>query len=265
MERRLAIAATVVVIPARMGSTRFPGKPLARILGRPMIEHVFIRAAMAPGVDGVYIATCDKEIEEAASAFGAPVIMTSAEHQRASDRVAEAAEHLEMDIVVMVQGDEAMLHPNMVTAALTPFTEGSDVACVNLAARIETREEFEDRNTIKVVIGLEGNALYFSREPVPTQTLRDPDSIPRFKQVCIIPFTTAALAKFASLPPTPLEEAESIDMLRFLEHGVPVRMVQTNIATHAVDTPADLAYVESLLQHDPIVNRYPTVVRGTAG
>ena len=253
-----------VVIPARMGSSRFPGKPLAPIGGYSMIEHVYRRSMMASGIEGVYVATCDLEIEQAARSFGAPVIMTSVEHQRASDRVAEAAGHIKADVVVMVQGDEPMLHPDMIATAVAPFRDAPDVLCVNLVARIRTLEEFEDRNTIKVAIGANGDALYFSRESIPSVSLLGFEQISGFKQVCVIPFAVAALRKFAELPPTPLEQVESIDMLRFLEHGVPIRTAETDIATHAVDTPEDLAYVESLMKDDPLVRMYRAAPLGAS-
>ena len=247
---------TVVVVPARMGSSRFPGKPIAPLLGRPMIEHVYLRSAMASGVDGVYIATCDDEIAAAAEGFGARAIMTSDKHERASDRVAEAAEHLDADIIVMVQGDEPMINPEMISQAVAPLTADPSVVCSNLAAPIETREEFEDRNTIKAVIDGNGDFLYFSREPVPSAHVKGWDAVPRFKQVCVIPFTRQGLATFASLAQTPLEQAESIDMLRFLENGIKIRAVETHYATHSVDTPADLAAVEALMREDSLVALY---------
>lgn len=247
----------VAVIPARMGSTRFPGKPLAPILGLPMIEHVYRRTAMCTFLSDVFVATCDPEIRAATQAFGGKAIMTSAAHQRASDRVAEAAEELAADVVVMVQGDEPMTHPDMVETAVSPFrADERGVACVNLMARIRTRDEFEDRNTIKVVTDLSGCALYMSREPIPSERLGDFDVVPAFKQVCVIPFTGEALKRFAKLPPTPLEEAESIDMLRFMEHGFKVKMVETTSPTHAVDTPEDLKRVEDLLRQDPLTRTY---------
>jgi len=247
----------ISVIPARMGSSRFPGKPLAPILGHPMIEHVYRRTAMCSALIGVYVATCDQEIFDAVSAFGGKPIMTSAEHQRASDRVAEAVESLEADIIVMVQGDEPMTYPEMIEQSVAPFCEGdSDIVCVNLAAKIKTEEEFEDRNTIKVVMDAEGFAVYMSREPIPTRHLQDFKQIPASKQVCIIPFTHAGLEAFTRLPPTPLEEAESIDMLRFIEHGYKVKMVETSFSTNAVDTPADLKNVEKLMMTDPLTRTY---------
>lgn len=250
----------IAVIPARMGSSRFPGKPLAPILGKPMIEHVYRRTLMAKELNAVYIATCDREIAEATESFGGKVIMTSAAHQRASDRVAEAIQHLSADIVVMVQGDEPMITPAMVSASVGPFREDSTVICTNLTTRIKSAEGFQDRNTIKLVMDQRKNALYFSREPIPTESLLGMDRIPAYKQVCVIAFTREGLQEFTGLSPTPLEQAESIDMLRFLEHGIPIRLVEIEGETHAVDNPADLARVEELMRHDPLVASYANAV-----
>src|SRR5215210_4269627 len=161
------VGRVVAVIPARMGSSRFPGKPLAPLLGRPMIEHVVRRAAMCDLLDAVYVATCDEEIRSAVERFGGEVVMTSAAHERASDRVAEAAEGFEAEVVVMIQGDEPMVTPAMIAAAVAPLFDDASVSCVNLARRIERSEEYVDRNTIKVVSDVRGDALYFSRAPVP--------------------------------------------------------------------------------------------------
>lgn len=246
----------VVGIPARMGSTRFPGKPLAKILGLPMIEHVYRRTAMCKLVDMVFVATCDEEIRSAVEGFGGNVVMTSPEHQRASDRIAEATEGLEADIVVMVQGDEPMVVPEMIDAAVAPMLENPSIQCVNLAKRISNEEEYHDPNTIKVVMDHRGEALYFSREPIPTSKVSDFGNIPVFKQVCIIPFRRDFLLRYARLEPTALEQAESVDMLRILEHGHGVRLVETDVESHAVDTPADLVMVESLMTQDQLVDLY---------
>lgn len=246
----------VGVIPARMGSSRFPGKPLASILGRPMIEHVYHRTALCQSLDSIYVATCDREIAEAAEKFGARAIMTSAAHQRASDRVAEVAQQIEADILVMVQGDEPMILPEMIELALEPLLHDSTVLCVNLAAPIRSEEEFNDPNTIKVVMARNGDALYFSREPIPTRQRLPFGQVPAYKQVCIIPFRRDFLFLYTALEPTPLEQAESIDMLRALEHGYPIRMVKSDFVTQSVDTPEDLARVEALMRNDPLVPRY---------
>ena len=236
----------VAIIPARMGSSRFPGKPLAPLLGRPMIEHVLRNAEMCTQLDAVYIATCDEEIKTAVEALGGRVIMTSPTHERATDRVAEAAEQLEADIVVMIQGDEPMITPAMITAAITPLLEDRSVECVNLIRRITNQNDYSNPNTIKVVMNLNGDALYFSRAPIPS--LEFTEAAPVFKQVCVIPFRAQFLREFARLPPAPLERAESIDMLRILEHGRRVRLVETTEDTHAVDIPEDLQLVETLME-----------------
>jgi len=254
------------IIPVRMASSRFPGKPLAPILGRPMIEHVYRRVSLCQSLDAVYIATCDEEIRRVAEAFGARAVMTSPTHQRASDRVAEAAQHLDADdIVVMVQGDEPMTRPEMIDSAVGPMLDDHLVRCVNLVKRIETEAEFLNPNTIKVVMDRKGNALYFSREPIPTRRVLGFGNLPVFKQVCIIPFRCELLQTYVSLEPTSLEQAESIDMLRLLEHGYKVRLIETDYNTHAVDTPADLELVESLMQRDRLVNQYISKVERGGG
>lgn len=246
----------VAVIPARMGSSRFPGKPLAEICGLPMIKHVVRRALMCERLDAVYVATCDEEIKRTVESFGGAVIMTSNAHERASDRVAEAAESLDADIVVMIQGDEPMITPEIIDDAIAPMLEDSSIECVNLTRRIETSEEFTNRNTIKVVMNRHGDALYFSRSPVPALDFDAARRAPVFKQVCVIPFRRDSLRKFAALAPTPLEQIESIDMLRVLEHGGRIRLIETDADTHAVDTPNDLLLVERLMETDALRLRY---------
>ena len=229
---------------------------MAPILGRPMIEHCYHRTAQCQALESVYVATCDEEIKAAVEGFGGKAIMTSSSHQRASDRVAEAAAGLSADIVVMVQGDEPMVTPQMVDAAVEPMVQDPSIYCVNLAKRIESEEEYRDPNTIKMVMDRHGDALYFSREPVPSHRALGFNNIPVFKQVCIIPFRREFLLEYARLEPTPLEQAESIDMLRVLEHGYKVRLIETEVGTHAVDTAEDLAMVESLMAQDPLVAAY---------
>ena len=171
--------------------------------------------------------------------------------------MAEAAKNFSADIVVMVQGDEPMTFPEMIEQSITPFREGDpEIACVNLTARITSEAEFEDPNTIKVVMDSAGFAVYMSREPIPTRHIKAFDQIPAFKQVCIIPFTADSLQEFIRLSPTPLEIAESIDMMRFIEHGRKVKMVEIPYSTHAVDTPEDLELVAELLEKDPLTKKY---------
>lgn len=244
------------VLPARMASSRFPGKPLAPICGRAMIEHVYWRTRMCRTLDEVYVATCDTVIANAVEKFGGRVIMTSDVHQRASDRVAEVAQKVEADIFMMAQGDEPMIVPEMIDLALGPLLQDSGVLCTNLAAPIRSEEEFEDPNTIKVVMAKNGDALYYSRNPIPTRFRLSFGQFPAYKQVCVIPFRRDFLLCYTALEQTPLEQAESIDMLRALEHGYPIRLVKSEYETQAVDTPADLARVEALMKDDPLIPRY---------
>jgi 3-deoxy-manno-octulosonate cytidylyltransferase (CMP-KDO synthetase) len=242
------------LIPARMGSSRFPGKPLAKLLGKPMIGHVYERVARNAQLTVTAVATCDQEIVDYVRSIGGRAVWTGTQHERAADRCAEALEKLEAedrlkyDIVVMVQGDEPMIHPEMISEAIAPMLSDPAVQVVNLHGKIASVEEFEDRNCIKVVCDLNGNALYFSREPIPTRAKMP--VVPMAKQVCVIPFRRDFLLAYTRMTPTPLEIAESVDMMRILEHGLPLRMVPTRFDSHAVDTPGDLVLVESLMRAD---------------
>ena len=246
----------MAIIPARMGSSRFAGKPLTSILGLPMIEHVYRRVAMCRSVKSVHVATCDREIYECVRGFGGEAIMTSPVHPTASDRVAEATQGISADIVVMVQGDEPMVVPEMIDRAVAAMVSNPDIGCVNLAKRITDETEFLDPNTIKLVMDREANALMFSREPIPTHRLVRFGDIPLFKQVCIIPFRRQLLLQYARLERGAAERAESVDMLRLLENGYKVSIVETEFDTHAVDTPEDLLAVEEKMRQDPLTRQY---------
>lgn len=241
----------LALIPARMGSSRFPGKPMAPLLGKPMIGHVYERVSRSPLLAMTAVATCDQEIFDYIESIGGNVVMTANSYERASDRCAEALLKLEninkcrYDIVVMVQGDEPMTHPDMIAEAVAPIIADPTVKVVNLLGVINDLEEFEDRNCIKVVCDLHQNAMYFSREPIPTRCKTD--SVSMGKQVCVIPFRRDYLIEYTLLPPTPLEVAESVDMMRVLEHGMKVRMTPTRHQTYAVDTPEDVKKVEELM------------------
>ena len=249
------------IIPARMASSRFPGKPLAKIRGIPMIGHVYHRSKMSDILSDVYIATCDKEIVNYADSIGAPAVMTSASHERASDRAAEAMQKIEMetgkktDIVVMIQGDEPMICPSMIDDAIRPMLNDPELRVVNLMSRLETQEEHEDPNEVKVVVDQQDFALYFSREPIPSRK-KGALQVPMLKQVCIIPFKRDFLLQFNNLIPTPLEIIESVDMLRVLEHGYKVKMVMSDYRTYSVDTPEDLEYVNKCMENDELIGKY---------
>ena len=251
------------IIPARMASTRFPGKHLAEILGIPMLGHVFFRSRMCEILDDLYVATCDQEIANYIHSIGGKAIMTADTHERASDRTAEAMLKIEsenghrINIVVMIQGDEPMVYPGMIDASVQPLIKDEQIMVSNLMAPLKTRQGHEDPNEVKVVVDREGFALYFSREPIPSWK-KGAESLPMLKQVCIIPFRRDFLIKFNQLEPTPLEVVESVDMLRAMEHGYKVKMIMTDKSTYSVDTIDDLRRVETLMQHDKLVKRYKT-------
>jgi len=239
------------VIPARMGSSRFPGKPLASIKGRPMIEWVYEGVRRSPLVHTTVVATCDEPIRDHIVSIGGKAVMTSSAHERASDRCAEALQIIEVDsgesfeVVVMVQGDEPLVRPEMIEEALAPFQDDETVEVVNLLGRLDGEGDLHDPNCIKVVCDAQMNALYMSRAPIPASKWVDVPTVG--KQVCIIPFRRQFLLDYTNMSPTPLEVAESIDMLRVLENGFSVRMVPTRWASIAVDAPRDIAAVEQVL------------------
>jgi len=251
----------LAIIPARMGSSRYPGKPLADIHGVPMVGHVTFRTAMCKSLKATYIATCDEVIMEYAAANGLKAVMTSASHTRCSDRTAEALLAIEKiegftaDIVVMVQGDEPLITPEMIDAAVEPMLKDPSLKVVNLMADLANEEEFEDPAEVKVVTDLRGNALYFSREPIPSRKKTD-DPVPMKKQVCIIPFRRDYLLHFNSLPESPLEIIESVDMMRVLENGDTVRMVPVAERTLSVDTPEDHRRVIEMMEKDTLRKLY---------
>lgn len=241
---------TLCLIPARMGSSRFPGKPMAKILGKPMIQHVY-EGVSRSSCDLVAVATCDQEIFDFITSLGGRAVMTSDRHERASDRCAEALEILEsergrsFDIVVMVQGDEPMVRPEMIDAALEPLLSDPSVVVSNLIAPLDSEDDLRDKNCIKVVVDLNGDAIYMSRAPIPFLSNLDRSEVGR--QVCVIPFRRDFLLEYSRLDPTPLEKRESIDMLRVMEHGRKVRMVPVDFVSLPVDTPEDLMRVEEIL------------------
>jgi 3-deoxy-manno-octulosonate cytidylyltransferase (CMP-KDO synthetase) len=251
----------IAIIPARLASSRFPGKPMAKIMGIPMIGHVYFRSKMCKNLNEVFVATCDKEIVDYIQSIGGKAIMTSDTHERASDRVAEAMIKVEtemkkrIDIVAMIQGDEPMVLPEMIDDAIKPLLSDQGIMITNLMAPLKTREEHEDPNEVKVVVDQDDFALYFSREPIPSRK-KGADKIHMLKQVCIIPFKRDFLIEFNRLPQTPLEIAESVDMLRVLENGYKVKMVHSKYETYSVDTAEDLKKVEDLMSNDPLIRMY---------
>lgn len=248
------------IIPARMGATRFPGKPLAPMLGMPMIGHCYHRTRLAPGLATAYVATCDDPIAEYVRSIGGQVVMTAASHNRATTRTAEALEIVEretgeqFDVVVMVQGDEPLISPEVIGETLIHFADPA-VEIVNVMSRLRTLEAFVDKNNVKVVVTRNNDALYFSREPIPSPW-KGWEHLPRYMQTGIIAFRRDALLRFNAMEETPLEQHESVDMNRVLENGGRIRMVLTEALTIGVDTVEELAEAENLLRDDLTVSRY---------
>ena len=245
----------VCIIPARLGSYRFPDKPFVDICGKSMLEHVYKRAKLCGMLSEVYVATPNKEIEDHVNGFGGKVIMTSDDVRRASDRVAQAATMIEeADIIVNLQGDEPLVFPEMIEAAIQPLIDDPSLSCVNLAKRV-SYEEAKNIHEVKVVFDENQEALYFSREPIPSKFMGDKD-FPYFIEVCVFPFTNKSLKEFTKLSSTNLEEIESIDMLRFLEHGHRIKIVETDYETYSIDTPEDVEVVRKVMERDTLRLKY---------
>jgi 3-deoxy-manno-octulosonate cytidylyltransferase (CMP-KDO synthetase) len=247
------------IIPARMSATRFPGKPMAMIHGVPMVGHCYFRTRMCKKIEETYVATCDEDIADYVSSVGGKVVMTGSHHNRASDRTAEAmlkveAESGPVEVVVMVQGDEPLIGPDAIDGMLKHFEDPS-VDIANIMSRLCNIEEFKDRNNVKVVVNHSNDALYFSREPIPSPW-KGTQNLPMFIQVGVIAFRREALVKFNQMPETSLEQAESVDMNRVLETGGRIRMIVAESRTIGVDTPSDLESVERLMRLDKLLRTY---------
>ncbi len=236
------------IIPARYASSRFPGKALADLCGKPLVQHVVERAGRARLLDEVLVATDDPRIRAAVERFGGRAVMTSPEHPSGTDRIAEVVRDLACDLVVNIQGDEPLLDPDMVDRAVEPLVEDPSLPMGTLA-RPMGADEAADPSKVKVVLDRAGCALYFSRAQIPF--LRDGaapgDTTPFLLHVGLYVYRREALLRFASLPPSPLEERERLEQLRALEHGMRIRVVVTQHGSFGVDTPADLERVRRMM------------------
>ena len=238
---------TLAVIPARYASTRFPGKPLVSIRGKSMIRRTYEQATKADSVDRVIVATDDQRIVEHVRGFGGDACLTDPAHPSGTDRVAEvaAAAGSEFPFIVNVQGDEPFIQPAMIDQVLAPLRRGSTIG--TLAKEIVSAAELHNPNVVKVVRDRRGKALFFSRYPIPfwrgqptTPDSRELPPLTYFKHIGIYAFRAGALADLAQLAPTPLEEAESLEQLRWLESGYAIQVEITEMESHGIDTPEDL-------------------------
>lgn len=240
------------IIPARMGSSRYPGKPIAKIAGYPMIEHVYRRLKTSKAIDEIIIATCDEEIKNVAQNFGATVVMTSPDHVRGTDRVAEAAQSVKADIIINVQGDEPLVDPLALEQAIQFMEKNATMECVNLVSSITAWDTFATRDVVKAVMDQKMRILYFSRLPIPIQTKETLTYA--YKQIGIYLFKKEFLLKFAKLQATPLEQIEGVDMMRILEHGYPIQGFLSKDSI-SVDTPDDLIFAEGIIQQDKLFQK----------
>lgn len=242
-----------IVIPARMASSRYPGKPLALISGIPLIEHVRRRALLSHEATLVVVATCDIEIKREVERSGGISIMTKNTHDRCTDRIEEAIQNLPGDIIVMVQGDEPLLIPNAITALVAPLLKDKSLPIVNLLSPLESEADYSNPNIVKAACNKFGDVMYFSRSAIPL--FREKVEVPIYRQSGIMAFRRDALINFGSLNPTPFEKAESVDMFRALENDIRIKGVVVDYSTVGVDRLEDVKIVEDILKNNLIQNK----------
>jgi len=239
----------IVVIPARYGSTRLPGKPLISLAGKPMIQRVYERAKLATRVNRVMVATDDERIVKAVEGFGGEARMTRSEHRTGTERVAEVAAREDGDVFVNVQGDEPLLDPNAIDAAVSSLLEEPQASISTVATLIKTPADIMDPNVVKVVLDFDGSAIYFSRAPIPW--VRDTASkiqVRHLKHLGLYVFQREALLEYPTLPQGELERIEQLEQLRWLENGWKIRVTEVEHDAISVDVPEDVTRVEKLLQ-----------------
>ena len=245
----MSLGKVVVVIPARYGATRLPGKPLVMLGGQTMIQRVYERAKLAKKVDQVIVATEDERIVQAVTAFGGDVRMTRPDHRTGTERVAEVAAHVEGEVFVNVQGDEPLLDPAAVDIAVEALLENGETSVATVATPIKTASDIMDPNVVKVVLDFDENALYFSRAPIPW--IRDTNSgleVRHMKHLGLYVFRRDALLEYPTLPQGVLEKIEKLEQLRWMENGWKIRVAEVEHDAVSVDVPADVDRVERLLQ-----------------
>lgn len=256
-EQKLKI---IAVIPARMASKNFPNKPMADINGMPMIGHVYNRVRLCNDITDVYVATADKEIKDYIKSIGGNCIEMPESMISATDRVAEAVikaetdNKMEYDMVVLVQPDEPMVTPDMIGRAISPMVINQSLNVTCLMDEIISDEVFNDRNEIKVVADTHNNAMFLSREPIPSASKGM--TFPRMKLVGVSVFRRDFLSEFNLMLSTPLENAEGIDLIRILENGMKINMNLADQSTHSVNKPDDLEKVKALMKKDYLVGKY---------
>lgn len=233
------------VIPARYTSTRFPGKPLADIAGKPMVQHVYEKCLSSALLDEVLVATDDKRIFDIVSDFGGNAVMTSKKHRSGTDRIAEAVKNIKCDIVVNIQGDEPVISPLNINKAIEPLIQNKNVNAATLCIKISDNKEISNPNIVKVAIDKNNNALYFSRSVIPFN--RDNSNTDHYKHIGLYVYRKDYLMKLIKIKPSKLELTEKLEQLRILESGGSIRVVKTKIDSFSVDSPADLRKIRKLI------------------
>lgn len=248
---------TAIVIPARYASTRFPGKPLVSIAGVAMIERVYRQASRCKLATEVLVATDDQRIASFVTGFGGKVVMTGSQHPSGTDRLAEvAARFADLDIIVNVQGDEPLISPDTIDAAIAPLLADTSLEMSTIASPINDAREITSPTVVKVVVDGSGKAVYFSRAAIPFY--RDQSLEQKYRaHVGLYVYRRETLLRLASLSPTALEQAESLEQLRALEHGIAIRVVDVRGRTPAVDVPEDVAIVEDWLAQSTVMAPVP--------
>ena len=244
------------IIPARYKSSRFEGKALADILGKSMVQHVYERAVQAQMLDDVIVATDDKRIFDCVESFGGKVVMTSVDCLTGTDRVAEVAADKcgilslkDSDIIANIQGDEPLVEPSMLDQMIQPFFDDPSTQVSTLAQLIASEEDYHNPNVVKVVTDKNGFAMYFSRSSIPgNKTQKWHAGIKSYRHIGLYAYKQGCLLKFIGMSPAPFEQAEGLEQLRFLENGIPIKVVETEYSTIGVDTPLDLQKVIELLK-----------------
>ena len=235
----------VAVIPARYGSSRFPGKPLAPILGKPMIQHVYERAKQSKLIDEVIVATDHEEISKVVEGFGGKAVMTSTTHETGSDRIQEVASKVDGDFFLTIQGDEPLIKPELIDLLISHAKESSD-AVITAKVEIKSNDDKSDSNIVKVVTDINDFALYFSRSNIPFNR-SGLDTAKSYKHLGIYGYPKNVLEEFVQLPQSPMEELEMLEQLRLLENGFKIKVFETTYEAVGVDTPEDIAKVETIL------------------
>ena len=239
----------LIVIPARFASVRFPGKPLAEILGKPMIQYVLEGARQAKQAAKVVVATEDERIKKAVEGAGGEAIMTRADHRTGTDRIAEGAAHVPADIYINVQGDEPLIDGETIDAVADAMLEDESIQLATPCSLITQKNDIMDPNVVKVVRDFDGNGLYFSRAPIPW--VRDTGSrvaASHWKHIGLYGYRRDTLLEFPTLPPGELERIEQLEQLRWVENGFHMRVVETEYDPVSVDVPADIEKVEKILR-----------------